>query len=330
MFKNILAATDLTSARDASVLAAAWIAEQNQSKLFILHVLESASVQDRNIIKDFKTGKEICYSPEYEEIVRKDLKTTYSKLFQPDMDYEIIITTGFPWEKIVGYSKKLNADLLALGPHSSRAEKKGVVRVAGRVGSTVDGVVARESCPVMIVNPLAAKKKFAFNNIMICIDFSVSCECALNFAVKLAQRYNSKLLAFHMLPVPPLPRYSRSDYEADLIFSKTKLEAFCHGFLDGTDHEYHICGGAHPHLEILNHADEKQADLIVMGSHTKIKTGKWYAGSAVERVSFRSGVPVIVVTDPNALLAWNDIAVDHKKTDGKNSGRYIIRVFSDK
>ncbi|MCP3895391.1 MAG: universal stress protein [Bacteroides sp.] len=51
--------------------------------------------------------------------------------------------------------------------------------------------------------------------------------------------------------------------------------------------------------------DQKDIDLIVIGSHTKEKSGKWYAGSAVERVSLRSICPVIVVTDPKALLSMD-------------------------
>ena len=326
MFKNILAATDLVNIQDAPVLSAARIAEQHQSKLLILHVLESISAQHRNLIKDFRTGEEITVTSEYEDIVRKELDAIYSEIFQSHSYYEIRITTGLPWEEIVRCSSEINADLVVLGPHSAGAEEN--LRVAGKVGGNVNGVVARERCPVMIVNPLVANKKMMFNNIMICIDFSVSCECALCFAVKLAQRYNSKLLAFHMLPVPPLPKYSRADYEADLVFSKTKLEVFCHGFLDGTDYEYHICGGALPHLEILNSADEKDVDLIVMGSHTKVKTGKWYAGSAVERVSFRSRCPVVVVTDPDALLPWEGGLDD--KAGEEQKGSRLIRVFSDK
>jgi nucleotide-binding universal stress UspA family protein len=50
---------------------------------------------------------------------------------------------------------------------------------------------------------------------------------------------------------------------------------------------------------------EKDADLIVMGSHTKEKGGKWYFSSAVERVSYRSICPVVVVTDPKVLLTMD-------------------------
>jgi nucleotide-binding universal stress UspA family protein len=44
-------------------------------------------------------------------------------------------------------------------------------------------------------------------------------------------------------------------------------------------------------------------DIIAMGSHTKKKEdGKWYPGSAVEGVASRAPCPVVVVTDPQALL----------------------------
>jgi nucleotide-binding universal stress UspA family protein len=62
-----------------------------------------------------------------------------------------------------------------------------------------------------------------------------------------------------------------------------------------------VWGGVLPHFEILKYADEKDVDLIVMGSHTKEKSGKWYLGSAVEGVSFRANCPVVVITDPKVL-----------------------------
>jgi nucleotide-binding universal stress UspA family protein len=48
-------------------------------------------------------------------------------------------------------------------------------------------------------------------------------------------------------------------------------------------------------------SQNKKDYLIVMGSRIKEKGGKWYVGSAVERVSHRSNCPVVVVADPKAL-----------------------------
>jgi nucleotide-binding universal stress UspA family protein len=186
----------------------------------------------------------------------------------------------------------------------------------------------RENCPVMIVNPSIQKEGLAFKRILVGIDFSKSCECALCLAVELSIKYGSTLFPFHMIPVPPIPKYSKTDYEADRGAAMQRLQEFCREFLENTDHEYSVRGGALPHLEILKYAEKKDADLIIMGSHTKEKAGKWYAGSVVERVGFRSKCAVVVVTDPEVLLPWED-SLTEKIHTGTDTDR-LIRVFSKK
>jgi nucleotide-binding universal stress UspA family protein len=218
------------------------------------------------------------------------------------------VATGFPWEEILKLAREARVDLIVMGPHAGRAEEKGVVRTGGTIGSTVEGVIMRERCPAMVVNRVMSKERLKFKNVMVSTDFSRSCTYALRFAIKFAQKHGSKLFIFHMLPVSPSPRYSQADYEADLHSFEKKLEALYEEIPSGIDVEYKVWGGALPHLEIEKYADKKEIDLIVMGSHTKQKEGKWYVGSAVERVSLRSICPVIVITDPKALLSAEKIA----------------------
>ncbi len=328
MFKNILAATDMVTACDSQVLAAAQIARQNHAKLRILHVLESASSKDRHLIKHFKTGEEIATNANYEKTVKEEINKVYIEVLKPSVNYEIRVTPGFPWEEILRWTREEGTDLIVLGPHSARAEEKGVVRVVGKIGSTVEGVIMHENCPVIIVNPSIQKEHLQFKRILVCIDFSKSCECALCFAVKLARKYGSKLFLFHMLPVPPVPKYSRAQYQVDTDMTQKRLKEFCHEFLEETDHEYIVWGGALPHLEIVKCAEKKDANLIAMGSHTKEKAGKWYAGSVVERVSFGSKCAVVVITDPEVLLKWEDSLTEKIKTE-KDKDR-SIRVFTKK
>ncbi|MGD2151299.1 MAG: universal stress protein [Desulfobacterales bacterium] len=326
MFTNVLAAIDRVTVCDALVMAAARIAEQNRAKLHIIHVLESSSRDNRHLIKHFKTGEERVTDSAYEKSVTEEINKVYAEVLKPCRSYELRVTPGFPWEEILRWSRQIRTDLIVLGPHSTGAEEKGVVRVVGKIGSTVEGVIMRENCPVMIVNPSIQKERMAFKRILVGIDFSRSCECALCLAVKLSQEYGSKLFPFHMIPVPPLPKYSKADYEADTDVGRKRLQEFCHGFLQGTDYEYGVRGGALPHLEILKYAKKKDAHLITMGSHTKEKAGKWYAGSVVERVSYRSKCPVVVVTDPEVLLTWKD-SLTEKIHAEKNMDR-LIQVFS--
>lgn len=306
MFKRILAASDVLTEMDTPVLTAAKIAEQNNAKLYILHVLESTSTKNRHLVKHFLTGEDIITTIDYENSVKAQLEKIYKDTFHPSLNYEIKVVSGFPWEEILRWAREKNTDLIVLGPHSTRAEEKKVVRVVGKIGSTVEGVIMRENCPVMIVNPSIPEKPLSFKRILVGIDFSRSCECALCFGVKFAKEYSSTLFLFHMIPVPPLPKYSKVDYEADIESARKRLKEFCHEFLEEIDHEYNVWGGALPHLEILKCAEKKDANLIMMGSHTKEKNGKWYAGSVVERTSYRSNCPVVTITDPEVLLSWED------------------------
>lgn len=328
MFKKVLAATDLVTTCDAPVLTAAKVARQNKAKLYILHVLESASSKDRHLVKHYQTGQEITAAKDYEQTVKEEINRIYQKALEACGDFEIKIVTGFPWKEIIRWSRAEKIELIVLGPHSLRAKAKGVVRVTGKIGSTIEGVLRRENCPVLIVNKPISKEKLKFKKIMVSIDFSRSCECALEFAIKIAQKFGSTLFIFHMLPVPPYPKYSRQDYEADVKNLQKRLEDFCQRIPDKIDYQYHLWGGALPHLEILKGTKKHAIDLIVMGSHTKEKTGKWYLGSVVEQVSCKSVCPVVVVTDPGVLLPWEDDLED--KTQADREIDRLIHVFSRK
>jgi nucleotide-binding universal stress UspA family protein len=304
MYKNVLASTDMLDTCDIPVLTAARIAKQYNAKLHILHVLESAySGKYRQFVKHFETGKEIVSGSEYEETAKAALDKACREALVDYDGYDIKVTPGFPWEETLKLGREKRADLIVLGPHSGRAELKGVARVSGTIGSTVEGIIMRERCPVMIVNQPVGEDGLNPGKIMVCVDFSKSCESALQFAIKLAQKHGSQLLTFHMAPLPASGKYPQADLEKELDDLRNKLETFSEGIPQGVKHESGVWEGTLPHVEILKYAREKGVDLIAMGSHTKEKGKKWYVGSAVEQVSSRSICPVVVVTHPKALLA---------------------------
>jgi len=323
MFKKILVATDMVSTADAPVVSAARLARRQNARLYMLHVMESASTENRRLIRHFKTGEEMLADAGYAKAVQQALATTYRQVLA-DVDHDIRITVGFPWQEILIWAKSVDSDVILLGPHSSRAEEKGVVRIAGRVGSTVENVITRETCPVMIVNQPASDDQLRFKRILVSTDFSRSCDSAVCFAAQLASRYTSQLTVFHMLPVPPVPKYTHDHFVADEARTRQRLESAYQAYLEGIDHQTLIRAGALPHLEILKCAANEKIDLIVMGSHTKESSGKWYPGSVVERVGFRTFCPLVAITDPAALHHWEGLVPDDQQADKDR----LIHVFT--
>jgi nucleotide-binding universal stress UspA family protein len=198
------------------------------------------------------------------------------------------------------------SNLIVLGAHTGNTGGREKGERGTTVGSTADGVIRHERCPVMIVNKPIPENKVAFEKVMVSIDFSPSCISAFRFAKSMAKKRGSKLHLFHMLPTPPQPQYSQAGYEADLRGIRQRLnQDFLSEVSDNIDAEIDTWGGAYPDIEIIKYARRKDVDLIVMGSHTKMKgkseRSRWYVGSAVERVSARSVCPVVVITDPKVL-----------------------------
>jgi nucleotide-binding universal stress UspA family protein len=304
MFKSILAATDQVILRDTPVKAALALSRQYRSDLQILHVLESASATNRRRIKHYRTGVDQMANRPYCAEVRARLRRTYPDEAPSPAAVTLDIAVGLPWLAIVERARRIRADLIVLGPHSDHADVRGVVRVEGPLGSTVEGVVMRAPCPVMIVNRALPVGGAVFKRILVGIDFSAACECAVCFAVQAAQPADAHIHVFHMIPIPPFPKYSRGDYGEDKHRTLKRITAFGAGYLEGMPHTCHVRGGVLPADELLLCARNVEADLIVLGSHTRERDGKWYAGSVVERVGLRARCPVITINAPEALQPW--------------------------
>ena len=306
MFNKVMAATARPLECDESVLSAGRIVAHTNGKLLILHVLESESSIYRNYIKHYRTGEEILGDEAYQEDVKEVIFKNCSSDLAPLEKLEIRIATGFPWVEIVKWAREESVDLILLGAHTGKTDSRERTERCAKVGSTADGVIKHERCPVMIVSKPIPESRVAFEKVMVSIDFSPSCMGAFQFAKDLAQKRGSKLYLFHMLPTPPQPQYSQTQYEADIRRIRQRLEEeFLHEIPDTIEAEIDTWGGVYPDIEIIKHARRKDVDLIAMGSHTKMKGksegSRWYVGSAVERVSARSDCPVVVITDPKVL-----------------------------
>lgn len=301
MFKKVLTATGMLEACDPALIAALEIAKRNQGRLFVIHVLEATYRHEcgpEESVKDFKTGEAVAPTYEYKETVKEELDKKCSGALRPYGNYEINIVDGRPGIEIRRWARKFGADLIVLGPHVERPEEEKELTGTPR-GSTVEDVVSYVTSPVMIVNSFVDKNALDFKKILVGIDFSKSCAYACQFAVKLAQRYSSRLFLFHMIPTQP-GRLSGAELEKEIGASRKRLQEFCK-VPQGIECEYSIWEGAQPAMEILKSAESNKVNLIVMGSRTRETGEKPYVGSAVEQVSARCSCPVAVVTHPDAV-----------------------------
>jgi nucleotide-binding universal stress UspA family protein len=303
MFQRILVATDRVAATEPAVLSGIKMAAHYKAELLILHVLEVAADESGRRVPHFRSGKKVVVDAAYERELQQALQSLYQPHLAVTGHAEVRVSVGFPWLEILKTARRTTAELIILGPH----RKAGAQRVKGKIGSTAEGVIRREPCPLWIVNRSMAARMVRLAKLVVAVDFSESCRYALKFALRIARRTGARLVLFHMHGIPPSPRYDQAAYARDSARARRRLEDFCSEVPDTVERELLVRGGVHPHLEITAVAERSHADLIVMGSHSKSGEKKWYVGSAVERLSQRAPCPVAVVTDPKVLWQTDDL-----------------------
>jgi len=146
--------------------------------------------------------------------------------------------------------------------------------------------------------------------IIVPTDFSETANYALEVAVQLSKKYDSKLIVLHLLEIPDHvidDKYSTNDVAnlttpnnppAALFYMKLAQKNFEKtrnlDFMQGVAFEEAVQN----HLnfkEIGITAQKHNADLIVMGSHGATGIKEFFVGSNTEKVVRHSEIPVMVI-----------------------------------
>jgi nucleotide-binding universal stress UspA family protein len=144
---------------------------------------------------------------------------------------------------------------------------------------------------------VAVRSRIQLKNILFATDFSHAAAAALPFAAEIAQRFGAKLFAVHAktpenyaLPTAEIWPVVNAELEKETDrLRQTLQEQF-----PGVESDVLIGeGGVWGVLEAA--AQEKQADLIVVGTSGRRGIGKFVLGSVAEEILRRAQCPVLTV-----------------------------------
>lgn len=144
-----------------------------------------------------------------------------------------------------------------------------------------------------------------FDKILYATDFSESSEHAFQYALSLAQKFQSRLIILHVINEPVdlrgfyVPHVSFENLEQEIEQGARKMMAkFCSTHVgDFTDYETDIVSGV-PFEEILKRADKEQVAFIVLGTQGRSGIDHLLFGSTAERVVRKAKAAVVTVRLP--------------------------------
>lgn len=145
--KSILVPTDFSTYSDAALRKAVELAEQYNSKIYLLHVIDKGIQQ---------CSVDYCIAPEvFDQLVEQSLKASNDKLRKEvdaiigDKKLEVIcdVQKGHPAEVILKEQQEKGIDLIVISSHG----KTGLLK--NLMGSVAGKVIKGSKCPVMVVKP---------------------------------------------------------------------------------------------------------------------------------------------------------------------------------
>lgn len=277
-FKNIVMATDLSSAAEKGLRYAMEITKRYGARLYAIHVVAPP-------VYPYAPAASWPKLAEEEEVFRGQARAKLEEELSA-VPHEIIFQQGAAvWPALRGLARTKAADLIVLGTHGRSGIEKALM------GSVAEEIFREAMCPVLTVGPKVADKLrggAALSRILYTTDFSLESLTAAPYAISLAREHRAHLILLNCFEgredaVQPTMQELRQlvPFGAEL-----RCEPFCI-----------VERGAHG-SKILEVALSHGADLLVLGvsgTGTEGTSGAHLRRSSLYRIVTQAACPVLTV-----------------------------------
>jgi nucleotide-binding universal stress UspA family protein len=187
-FKNILFATDLSSAAEKGLWYAVEIARRYGAILHVIHVVGPP-------VYPYAPAAAWPKLAEEDKTFELEAKAKLEEQLQP-VPHELIFQEGEVSPTLSDLIRAKQADLLVLGTHGRSGIEKALM------GSVAEKIFHQAACPVLTVGPkVTARSRYAaeLNRILYATDFSPESLAAAPYALSLAQEHRAQLILLNCL-----------------------------------------------------------------------------------------------------------------------------------
>jgi len=207
---------------------------------------------------------------------------------------------GEPVEEILATALQVAADLVVIGSHGRGGFERWVL------GSVTEKVVRKAQSPVLVVGKSGhlprAPEDVVYKRILCPMDFSDASFAALRYALSLAQEAGGSLILLHVVEwLSELDREPQTGPEVASVRrmleddARERLRRAVPAEARNWCAPQELVTGGKAHHEILRVAQEKDAQLIVMGSQGHGALERMLFGSTTHHILRGAVCPVLTI-----------------------------------
>jgi nucleotide-binding universal stress UspA family protein len=290
--ENILIPTDFSQVSLKALTYGAAMARQFGATLSLLHVVEPTPPF---------TGLEgvpLAVDVSQETSDAESRMAEYAANYVPsDVAVTSLVRHGSAAHEISDFAKTHNIDLVIASTHPHNRVSRAMF------GGITERIVHQAPCPILIVREREHEflgdggGAIEIKRIMAPIDFTPCSKKAMRYALAFARQFDSEVFCLHVVEhdKPLIVLETESYRKSHEIEGANNMNALLRE-LDGSVKVETATVTGSPHLEIVDAADERQVDLIVIGEHCRTGVfGRFMLGSTADEVVKRAHCPILVV-----------------------------------
>jgi nucleotide-binding universal stress UspA family protein len=291
---NIVCTTDFSDLSNQAVPMGIALAKEFNAKLYLCHVIEWPP-----------TGYGEAYI-EFEEILQRTedyaLKELSQLIGDVGIDWEPVTMEGHVANEITRIAKEKHADLVVSSTHGRSGLKRFML------GSVTERLIRSLPCPVLSVHGKEIefsdieKQEIRFRKILVGCDFSADSNLAFQYALSLAQEFQSELHLAHIIEPPVYRDQFEAAAEVGEKLRQDLREQLNHKLVDMVSEEAliwctpkTILMAGSPQEELIKYALLNDIDLIVLGVRGHGLAETLLMGSTTDRVVRKASCPVLSV-----------------------------------
>ena len=252
-FQNILLATDFSGAANQAVAYAAGLARSFGAKLYAMHVQEPI-----NYALPVESWQNLELTRELEidflfEAVRREC---------PEVTPHVLLGEGIVWRAVEDAVTKHEIDLVVVGTRGRTGIGKALL------GSVAEEILRHASCPVLTIGPRvcqAARRRGKMASILFATDFGAASLKAAPIAISMADENQAKLTLLHVIDDREANE-KRMPVDAGDSCERQLRSLVPDDAATWCEPHFVVQYGV-PTEKILEEADARDADLIVLGVH---------------------------------------------------------------
>ena len=209
------------------------------------------------------------------------------------LEVQLAVSAGAAPEAIVDTARRLSSSLIIMSSHGW----SGLNRWA--IGSVTDKVVQAAGTPVLVVRSHPPRQAPAIRRVIVPLDGSDLARQALPLAAELAEAAHAELILFQAIPTtaegfpyPPLPADALPAMREKVC---QELEALAGELRQRRMAVTPAVTFGYPAEAIVEEAQRRDADLIVMATHGRSGLRRWALGSVANKVLHATTRPLLLV-----------------------------------